>query len=285
MRILDFHVHYNGDAALAGKFVDAWRAGGIEQACVFATNANDGSHPSVTDLAALAARFPDFVIPFGYVNPGHDDGVAGVREAASRGFRGVKFIYPAKPYDDDEYLPIYEEAAKAGMVCLFHTGVVIGSARRGGLHGTDFQRAWRVSSNYMRPAHLDRIARVFPGMSIVGAHLGAGAWYEEATAVSHWNANVYFDMCIGQFHYVRKGVPEGQEARAIKPRIQELHDCGALNLSRILFGTDGVVGSPEPNPAWSLRTLRFELDGLGATDAEKESVSGGLAARLLGLKE
>jgi predicted TIM-barrel fold metal-dependent hydrolase len=285
MRMLDFHVHYNGDLAEANKFVDAWKAGGVEKACVFGYNANDGSHPSIRDLVALRDRFPDFVIPFGYVNQGHEDGVAAVREAAAAGFKGMKFIYPAKPYDDDEYLPIYEAAAKAGMVCLFHTGIVIGTSGKGSDFGTnDFQRGWRVSSNYMRPANIDRIARIFPDMPIIGAHFGGAAWYEEAAHVMKWNANVYFDLCIGQFHYVRKGVPEGQEARAIKPRIQEIRDVGGLNLKKILFGTDGLVGKPDPNPRWSLRTVQFELDGLGATEEEKEAVYWGTAAGLLGLK-
>ncbi len=283
MRILDFHVHYNGDTSLAPLFVERWLAGGISKACVFATNANDGSHPSVRDLAALAEKFPEFVIPFGYINLGHEEGAAVAREAAAAGFRGMKFIYPAKPYDEDEYFPVYEACAKAGMACLFHTGIVFGTARKGGLHGIAFQRPWRVSSNFMRPVHLDRIARAFPDMPVVGAHFGAGAWYEEAAAVMRWNANVYFDMSIGQFHWVRKGVPEGREARAIKPRIQELRDCGALDLTRILFGTDGVVGDPNPLPAWSLGTLHFELEGLGATEEEKEAVSWGTAARLLKL--
>ena len=285
MRILDFHVHYNGNASLAPLLVERWRAGGISKACVFATNANDGSHPSVSDLAALAERFPDFIIPFGYINLGHEDGVAVARDAAVAGFRGMKFIYPAKPYDEDEYFPVYEACAKAGMVCLFHTGVVIGTVGRGGLHGIDFQRSWRVSSNFMRPVHLDRIARAFPDMPIVGAHFGGGAWYEEAAAVTRWNADVYFDMSIGQFHFERKGVPEGQEARAIKPRIQELRDAGCLDLTRILFGTDAVVGNPNPLLTWYLRTLEFELDGLGATEEEKEAVSWRTAARLLKLGE
>ncbi len=283
MRILDVHVHYNGDLSKAEHFVNAWRGGGIENAVVFATNANDGSHPSVKDVAALDARFPGFFIPFGYVNPGHEDGVGVVREAAARGFKGMKFIYPAKPYDEDEYLPIYEEAAEAGMVCLFHTGIVIGTVGRGGMHGIDFQRTWRVSSNYMRPGHLDRIARTFPEMNIIGAHCGGGAWHEEAAHVMRWSANVYFDMVIGQFHYVRKNAPPGEDARAIRPRIKELFDTNQLTFDRILFGTDGVVGNPAANPAWSLKTLTFELDGLGATEEEKEAVRWGTAARLLGI--
>lgn len=285
MRILDAHVHYNGNAAQAERFIAAWRAGGVEKAVVFATNANDGSHPSVAEVAALAERFPDFFIPFGYINPGQPGCRKVVRDAASRSFKGLKFIYPLKPYDDDEYFPIYEAAAKAGMVCLFHTGIVIGTSRKGTTpHGTDFQRTWRVSSNYMRPASIDRICRVFPEMTIIGAHIGAAAWYEEATEMMHWNANLYFDLSIGQLSYTRRNAKPGKEPRAIRPRIQELYDTGQLDLNRILFGSDGVVGVEAPNPAWALNTVRFELDAIGATEAEKEAVRWGTAAKILGIE-
>ena len=282
MRILDFHVHHDGDPDDAGRFADAWSAAGIEQAVVFAMTRGDGSHASPAEIAALAARRPDFFIPFGYAAPGHHDGVAQVREAASRGFKGMKFIFPARPYDVDEYLPIYEEAAKTGMVCLFHTGIVIGTAR--GDHDCAYQRRWRVSSDYMRPSRLDRIARCFPEMNIVGAHLGGGAWYEEAAQLMVWNGNVYFDLSIGQMHYVRRDLPEDSERRAVKPRIQELYDAGQLKLDRVLFGTDANVGHGRSTPDWALRTVRFELDALGVGEKEKQAVWRGTAARLLHLE-
>ena len=50
-----------------------------------------------------------------------------------------------------------------------------------------------------------------------------------------------------------------------------------------MFGSDGVVGNPKASPTWALKTLKFELDGLGATDEEKEAVSWGTAAGLLGI--
>jgi len=283
MRILDFHLHYNGNIDDAKRFAQLWREGGVRKAVVFGMNYNDGSHTSARELAALAERVPDFFIPFAYLNVGYEDCVAGVREAQALGFKGVKFIYAAKPYDDDEYFPIYEAAAKANMVCLFHTGIVVGSVGKGGLHGVDFQGPWRISSNYMRPMHLDRIARAFPDMPIVGAHLGSESWYEEATSMLAWQNNVYFDMSIAQFHYVRKNAPEGQEDRVIKSRVRELYDSGQLDLHRILFGSDSVVGNPRADPGWALSTLKFELEGLGATEEEKEAVSWGTAARLLGI--
>jgi len=284
MAILDFHLHYNGNIDEAERFADKWREAGVEKGVVFGMNYDDGSRTTAAETAALAERVPDFYIPFAYLNVGYEDCVAGVREAVELGFKGVKFIYAAKPYDDDEYFPIYEAAAKAGMVCLFHTGIVVGSAGRGGLHGVDFQGKWRMSSNYMRPMHLDRIARAFPEMPIVGAHLGSESWYEEATSMLAWQDNIYFDMSIHQMHYPRKNAPEGEDPRVMKVRIKELYDCGQLDLTRILYGSDAVVGNPNADPAAALSTLEFELEGLGATEEEKEAVRWGTAARLLGIE-
>lgn len=283
MGIIDFHQHYNGNLDNASRFVEQWRAGGVDKGVVFGLNHEDGSHVSMDATAALAERFPDFFIPFAYLNLGYEDCLSAVGEARARGFKGLKFIYTAKPYDDDEYFPIYEAAAEAGMVCLFHTGIIVGSGKPGGEHGTAFQKKWRISSDYMRPMRLDRIARAFPEMPIVGAHVGAESWYEEATSMLEWLNNIYFDMSIAQFHYVRKNAPAGADARAIKPRIQELYDCGQLDLRRILFGSDACVGSSKVNPSWPLGVLEYELAGLGATDEEKEAVRWRTAARILGL--
>jgi predicted TIM-barrel fold metal-dependent hydrolase len=282
MRILDAHVHYNGNIDRAEQFVSAWKAGGVEKAVVFGLTKGDGWFPSLAQVAQLAEKYPDFVVPFGYITPGHNDGLGQAREAIARGFKGLKFIFASKPYDDDEFFPIYEAAAGAGMVCLFHTGVVIDGIRPSEYQG-DYQRNWRISSNFMRPGHLDRIARAFPRMPVIGAHIGGGAWYEEACHVMRWNQNVYFDMSIGQMHYVRKNAPPGEDARAIKPRFQEMYDTDGLDLTRILFGSDGVIGGESPNPTWSLKTLQFELDAIGATDEEKQAVRWSTAARLLGI--
>ena len=284
MAILDFHLHYNGNIDDADRFVERWREGGVEKAVVFGMNRHDGSHTSLAEVAVLVERAPDFFMPFAYLNPGHEDCVSAVKEAAAMGFKGVKFLYPKGPYDLDEHFPIYEAAAEAKMVCLFHTGIVVGGSGGDGLHGTAFQGKWRISANDMRPMHMDRIARAFPDMAIVGAHVGSPSWFEEAASMLPWHENVYFDMSIGQFSYTRKNIPEGQEGRAILNRIRELCDCGMLNLNRILFGSDGVVGNPKADPTWALRTLKFEMEGLGATPEEKTAVSGGTAARLLGVE-
>lgn len=45
----------------------------------------------------------------------------------------------------------------------------------------------------MRPIYLDTIARAFPDLKIIGAHLG-NPWYQEAAEVARWNPNVFFDL-------------------------------------------------------------------------------------------
>ncbi len=283
MPILDFHLHYNGNIDEAERFANRWRAGGVEKVIVFGLNHNDGSHTTIEETAALVARVPEFYLPFVYLNVGYEDCLTQIREGAARGFRGAKFIYAAKPYDDDEYFPIYEAAAKANMIGLFHTGIIIGDVGAGGQHGVAFQGKWRISSRNMHPMCLDRIARAFPEMPIGGAHLGTKAWYEEACSILPWQTNVYFDLSIGQLHYRKKNTPPGEDGRVIKTRIQELYDSGALLLDRILFGSDATCGDPQASPRWAVETVRFELDGLGATEEEKEAVRWGTAARLLGL--
>lgn len=284
MGIIDFHLHYNGDLEHSDIAVDAWNEAGIEKGVAFAVNYDDGSFTSLKEMAELRDKHPDFLIPFAYANPGRHDCVAEVKEAAQMGFKGIKFLYPSKPYDDDEFFPIWEAVAEAGMIGMFHTGIVLGNVGKGGLHGVAFQKDWRVSSDYMRPMTLDRIARALPEMTVVGCHFGTEAFYEEAAAMLSWQTNIFFDMSIGQFHWWDKSKPDGtDEALPIKQRILNLRNAGQMKLDRIMFGTDAVIGNPEASPAFGLRTLRVEMNGLNATDEEREAVSYKTAAKLLGL--
>jgi len=45
----------------------------------------------------------------------------------------------------------------------------------------------------MRPIFLDTIARAFPDLKIIGAHLG-NPWYNEAAETMRLNPNVFFDL-------------------------------------------------------------------------------------------
>jgi uncharacterized protein len=99
-----------------------------------------------------------------------------------RGFRGIKFIGPLRPYNDPVYFPTYETAARLKLPVVFHLGIVANTA------------GWKdCDSGLMRPVHLDHIARRIPELTIIGAHFG-NPWSDEAAMACRWNPNLFFDF-------------------------------------------------------------------------------------------
>ncbi len=101
------------------------------------------------------------------------------------GFPGLgELSKPHYSYDDRRYWPIYERAEKYRMIILFHTGIV---------NRTHPEIPTDASSDRMRVSTLDLIARRFPQLTIIGAHLG-NPDYAWAAEIGRWNPNVYFDV-------------------------------------------------------------------------------------------
>ena len=138
-------------------------------------------------------KYPHLIIGFGHLRLGKDS-VGKVDELRQAGFRGLKVINPTKNYDDKDFYPYYTQAEKHNMPILFHTGMV----RR-----TDKDKSYDISCERMRPIHLDTIARAFPHLILIGAHLG-GPWFREAADVLRFNPNVYFDITGSISGWVRK---------------------------------------------------------------------------------
>ena len=70
------------------------------------------------------------------------------------------------------------------MLLLFHTGIV---------NRPQPEVASDVDSDRMRVSRLDLIARRFPKLTIIGAHLG-NPDYAWAAEIGRWNPNLYFDV-------------------------------------------------------------------------------------------
>jgi len=101
------------------------------------------------------------------------------------GCRGLGEISgPLKNYDDRSYWPIYERAEKYRMIILFHTGIV------NRMHP---EIPSDIGVDRMRALTLDTIARRFPNLTVIGAHLG-NPDYADAAEISRWNPNLYFDL-------------------------------------------------------------------------------------------
>jgi len=183
--IIDMHHHIGRDPDYVDKLAATCDALGVVKICIMAIEPSSRL-TSFGDNAAVQAAFekyPDLICGFGHVQLGVD-GPEKVSELKDRGFTGLKFIVPPKPYHDESFLPVYEKAEELGMPGLFHLGIV---ARHRAGHDV------RVDNSLMRPVYLDCLARTFPDWTIIGAHLG-NPWYEEATMSARWNPNLFFDL-------------------------------------------------------------------------------------------
>ena len=182
------------------------------------------------------------------------------------GYVGIKFIGPAKAYNDPSYFPVYEKAAALRMITLFHLGIVANSG------------PWRdCDSNLMRPIHLDHVARKIPELTVIGAHLG-NPWSEEAAMACRWNPNLFFDL----------------SGSLLKYRSPEY--LGAL----LWWTPNSAYKSPDRTDAWQkilfgsdVRAERVSevvqdydklMDGIGLRPELREEVWYGTAAKLLRLE-
>jgi predicted TIM-barrel fold metal-dependent hydrolase len=135
-----------------------------------------------------ATRFihehPDRFIGFGDIKLDDPNVLQQIDRFHAAGFRGLGEISSTlRAYDDRAYWPIYDRAEKYHMILLFHTGIV------NRLHP---EQPADISFDRSRVTRLDLIARHWPKLTIIGAHLG-NPDYAEAGEIGRWDPNLYFD--------------------------------------------------------------------------------------------
>ena len=177
-RLIDVHEHFNGEpGVLQQMLVKLQEADGIGILLVTPKGFPEASN--------FIRKHPDHFIGFGDINLDDPRALEEIDKFHQAGFRGLGEISSSKKnYDDPSYWPIYDRASKYHMILLFHTGIVI---RR------DPSQPENVSFDRMRATRLDLIARHWPKMIIIGAHLG-NPDYAEAAEIARWSPNLYFDL-------------------------------------------------------------------------------------------
>ena len=183
--------------------------------------------------AEYVRRDPDRLIGFGSVDP-HDPGAADELERMKElGLRGCKMgpIYQHADPLGPEFLRVCETLERLELPMLIH-------------QGTTFVREGPLA--YARPILLDEIARRFPRLVIVIAHLGH-PWVEEAVAVMRKHPNVYADVS------------------ALHPRPWQLYQALLCALEyrsekKLLFGSDYPFFTAEE----TMRGLRAVNDVAGS---------------------
>ena len=180
--IIDCHHHLGNEQDYAEKLVAECARLKIDKVCLMGLPDFEGFSTN-SQIKEAIKKYPDLLIGFAFADlrtiiP--DD----INRFKEEGFYGLKFINPPANYDNEKFDRIYQRAEELEMPALFHLGIV---ARN------KLTNPYRISSNYMRPIYLDTLARIFPKLTIIGAHLG-NPWYEEATMAARWNPNLYFDL-------------------------------------------------------------------------------------------
>jgi hypothetical protein len=177
-RLVDCHVHYNGDRAFLDRLIARLdKADGIAFVLV--------KPEDIDSVKPYIASHSNRLIGFGDISLDAPGVLADIDHAHRAGFRGLgEITKPQYSFDDRRYWPIYERAESYGMIVLFHTGIV---------NRTDPDVPSDVSSDRMRPGTLDLIARRFPKLTIIGAHLG-NPDYATAAEIARWNPNLFWDV-------------------------------------------------------------------------------------------
>ena len=175
---------------------------GIDGAVILGQDTHATSNPAFRnytmkneDLARLATRSKDRLIPFAGVDPNAGIGAAKeLRNSVARlGMRGLKVHGSANSvYLNDRKLmfPIYEVCQELGLPILFHTGTT-------GLGDCEIR--------YSRTELLDEVCQCFPDLKVVMAHFG-WPWPEVALAIALRNPNVFIDVSGWKPKYIPSSV-------------------------------------------------------------------------------
>lgn len=177
-KLIDVHLHYNGEPGFLPKMLT--KLNQVDGLAFLLTTPK-----ALPEAEAFIRQHPNRFIGFGDIKLDDPDVLQKVDMFHAAGFRGLGEISSSlKNYDDPAYWPIYERAQKYHMILLFHTGIVMRAHP---------EVPENISFDRMRVTRLDLIARHFPGLIIIGAHMG-NPDYAEAAEIGRWDPNLYFDL-------------------------------------------------------------------------------------------
>lgn len=238
--IIDAHAHLCANPAGLDRIVKSGRLEQVWLMDVSGCELQTNSFASENEVLQAAKDYPDFFIPFGYLDlrKTPDD----ISRLKDKGFFGLKAYRPLKPYSAPEYFPFYERAAELNMPILFHTGLLekcpIGKMGDGLSFGPE----------NMRPMHLAAIAAAFPDLTLIGGHLGY-PWLEETAQNLYYYPNIYHDLSG-----YRKDVEW-----LIKNLDRKCSDGGALRYfnDKILFASDALCYGNEKGHQEAFKLMDF----------------------------
>lgn len=202
-RIIDMHAHtwFQMEKPAAPKFTErthntarpdgdfqinaSWEQfqydmGAVDKAVILHV-ATDLGKAGNDQVAAIARKWPQKLVPFGSVNPMYpealDEFKRGVKELGLKGFK-LSPIYQKFPPMDPAACRIYAQAQEWGIPLIFHAATA---------------QAADIPLKYANPILFDDVAYAFPRLKIIMAHLGH-PWQRECVVMARKHPNVYMEL-------------------------------------------------------------------------------------------
>lgn len=210
-------------------------------------------------------KYPERIIGFGSLDPNKPQGYIEekIRAIKTYGFKGIKLLPTIHFFnpEDPKMETLYERAEKEQLILLVHTGCDPGP--------------WEIVefSENANPKYLDAVAKEYPNLKIVAAHMGSysalepGIWFNEMVNVLKGNENVYADV---------SAIDEALIKKALELGVSE---------DKILYGSDYPAVLGWCDTATGMGNPIKALLNLDIKDEVKEKILSGNAKELLNLKE
>jgi uncharacterized protein len=267
-KLIDAHMHYNGDPAFLKQLIA--KLDSIDGLAFLLVDPKD--FDGVKDFVK---EHSNRLVGFGEIQLDDPKALEQIDRFHAAGFRGLGEISgPKKNYDDPIYSPIYARAEKYGMMILFHTGIV---------NRTSPEIPADISVDRMRATTLDNIARRYPKITIIGAHLG-NPDYAWAGEIGRWNPNIYWDVSGSTL------IKKQEDYTFFKSifwwsGIASPHSPkgGPSSFEKLVFGSDVFGGEMEEFDR-ELDRYHKMLDACGVSPEAQANIFGGTLWRILNRK-
>lgn len=248
------------DEEQASRWISDLDSKGVERVNFVTGGGND-------NLANIVRSHSERFSGFAHHDIFSDDAPEELERAIKKlGLRGFKMIASSqiRPIDDNAIHPFWETAEKLDMPILMHFGVLGG----GGGPASDHRN--------MNPLTLESVAKMFPKLTFVIPHFGAG--YLRELLLLCWSCpNVCIDTS-GSNQWMT-WMPFELDLKALFRKVME-----TIGPERLLFGTDSSYfprGFSVQYLEEQLRTCRT----IGIDEKSIEKIFYGNAVRLLKIRE
>ena len=205
---------------------------GVER-CVVTSVATTPHHAQSinTYIACEVQKHPDRFIGLGSLHPDSETLEEDAEHLTELGLHGVKLHPDIQNFkvDDPKVIRIFELCKQKNLPVLLHTG----------------------DSRYdnSNPERVEKILKMFPSLTIIGAHFGGWSVWEDAYPVLSQYENFYVDTCSSFY-----ALPKETTKKIID----------AYGTDKVIFGTD--------YPMWKQQEDLEYLFDLGLTDSELRTI-------------